>query len=856
MICAAAKEQVVLNRKKLALVSACLLVMLATPAHGQRELTYKQVDEPHPYYWREMYLPQLTTGPSAVAWMPDGKSVVYSMAGSLWRQAIDSTRAEQLTAGPGYDYQPDCSRDGKWVIYTSYEKDALELFALNIASGGVFQLTNGGAVNVEPRFSPDGKRIMFVSTEYNKRFHIFVAAFLPEGRLGNVQRLTGEERTTLPRYYYSLYDHEISPAWSPDGSEILFISNRGHLYGTGGIWRMKATPGAERREIFSEETAWRARPDWSPDGKRIVWSSYAGRNWHQLWVLSGEGGYAFPISYGEYDNTAPRWSLDGKHVAFISNRSGNTSLWVQEIPGGAQRQLVARERKYLRPMRLLRVTVLDEFGKPTPSRLSVIGADKRAYAPDDAWMHAADGFTRGERPFEPHHFHARGTADVTVPLGKVEIEAMKGFEYLVDRGSVEVRAGQPAEYTVRLRAKRLPARPDGRWVSGDLHIHMNYAGTYRNTPKNLIAQAEAEDLNVVNSLIVNKEQRVPDISYFTGKLDAASTQTTLLWHGQEFHTSSQGHLALLHLQKNILLPDYADYPQTAAASLVPSNATVLDMAHAQGGVAGYVHLFDEMPDPAKDEKLTHWLPADVALGKVDYIEVLGFADHRATASVWYRLLNAGFRIPAGGGTDAMANYAALHGPVGLNRVFVRVPAGPLIMETWLENLRKGRTFATNGPLVEFTLNGKMIGDEVALPAGKNVVKFVATLRSIVPVEHLEIVCNGSVAKDIPLTGDRTVADARGTIALEKSGWCVLRALNQNGTHPILDLYPYATTSPIYITLGGAPARSREDAAYFLAWVDRLIANAEANTAWNSPAEKETVLKQLREARAVWAERGR
>jgi len=833
-----------------------VFLLIATAAVAQRELTYKQVNEPHPYYWREMYLPQLTTGPSAVAWMPDGKSVVYSMAGSLWRQAIDSGVATQVTAGPGYDYQPDCSPDGKWVVYTSYEKDALELFALDVTSGGVFQLTNNRAVNVEPRFSPDGKRIAFVSTSYNGRFHIFTADFA-EGKISNVQRLTGEERTTLPRYYYSMFDHEISPSWSPDGSEIIFISNRGHLYGTGGIWRMKAEAGAERREIFSEETTWSARPDWSRDGKRVVFSSYAGRNWHQLWVLPADGGTAFPISYGEYDNTSARWSPDGRRIAFISNRGGNTSLWVQEIPGGAQRELIAKVRNYRAPMGLLHVTVVDENGKPTAARVSVTGADGRAYAPDNAWMHAADGFTRKERPFEPHYFHTRGTAVVTVPSGKVEIEVMKGFQYRVERTIAEVVSGKTTQVTVRLRPLRLPATPGSRWVSGDLHVHMNYAGTYRNTPKNLVAQAEAEDLNVVNSLIVNKEQRVPDISYFSGKLDAASTATTLLWHGQEFHTSSEGHLALLHLQKNILLPDYSDYPQTAAASLFPSNATVLDMAHAQGGVAGYVHLFEEMPDPAKDARLTSWLPADVALGKVDYIEVLGFADHRVTASVWYRLLNAGFRIPAGAGTDAMANYAALHGPVGLNRVFVRVPAGPLKMEAWLVNLRKGRTFATNGPLVELRLNGKMIGDVVSLPVGKQEVTFAAALRSIVPVEHLEIVCNGAVAKEITLTGDRTIADAKGTITLDKSGWCVLRAWNQNGTHPVLDLYPYATTSPIYITVGGAPARSREDAAYFLAWIDRLFSTATStNINWNSPSEREIVLKQLREARGVWVERGK
>jgi hypothetical protein len=67
---------------------------------------------------------------------------------------------------------------------------------------------------------------------------------------------------------------------------------------------------------------------------------------------------------------------------------------------------------------------------------------------------------------------------------------------------------------------------------------------------------------------------------------------------------------------------------------------------------------------------------DVALGKVDYLEVMGFSDHRTTASVWYRFLNSGFRLPAGAGTDAMANFASLRGPVGLNRVYVRVPEGP------------------------------------------------------------------------------------------------------------------------------------------------------------------------------------
>ena len=77
------------------------------------------IDLPHAYYYSEMYLPQLTSGPSSVAWSPDSREVVYSMAGSLWRQRTDATRAVQLTDGPGYDYQPDWSPDGCCIVYTS-----------------------------------------------------------------------------------------------------------------------------------------------------------------------------------------------------------------------------------------------------------------------------------------------------------------------------------------------------------------------------------------------------------------------------------------------------------------------------------------------------------------------------------------------------------------------------------------------------------------------------------------------------------------------------------------------------------------------------------------------------------------
>jgi TolB protein len=840
-----------------AMVVAALVMSACLPVFAAREPVLKQINLPHSYYYREMYLPQLTTGPSAAAWSPDSHTLVYSMAGSLWRQDIASTTAEQMTAGKGYDYQPDWSPDGRWIIYSCYLLDAIELWALDVQSRETHQLTHGGAVNVEPRFSPDGKRIAFVSTQYNGRFHIFVGDFAA-GELRKVQRLTGESRSTLPRYYYSAFDHEISPAWSRDGSELLFVSNRGHIYGTGGFWRMKATPGAQAREVRYEETNWKARPDFSPDGHRLVYASYLGQTWHQLWGMPANGGDPFPLSYGDYDNVNPRWSPDGKQIAFISNRGGNTSLWLQTVPGGGQRPLVIASRKYLHPMGRVHISVVDSTGRAMSNvRIFLTGEDGRAYAPDDAWMHADDSYDRAEQPFEAHYFHMGQTADVTAPAGTVTVEVMKGFEYRVGREVVTVAADQDANVTLKLEALDLPRDTETRWVSGDVHVHMNYGGAYRNTPAHLVQQAAAENLPVVEDLVVNKEQRIPDMAYFSPKPDAASTPQNLLLHGQEFHTSYWGHLGLLNLTHNFLIPGYVGYPNTAAASLFPANANVADMAHEQQGLVGYVHPFDTYPDPAKDESLTDELPIDVALGKVDYIEVVGFSDHKSTAAVWYRLLNCGFRLPTAAGTDAMANYASLRGPVGLNRVYVNVQEGPLEIAPWLGALKAGRTFATNGPLLGFTLGDKKLGDDLNLAAAKQEVKFTAWMRSMVPVDHLQVVCNGKVMRDLKISADKQSADVEGALPIASSGWCVLRAWSEKAEYPILDIYPYATTSPIYISVDGAPLRAPEDAAYFVAWIDRVTKAAASHGDWNTDAEKSSVMDLLSRARQVYQQlRGR
>jgi len=836
------------------LLAGILLGLLAAPgAQAQREPVLQQISLPHDYYFREMYLPQLTSGPSAVAFSPDGHTLVYSMQGSLWTQDIDSADANELTAGPGYDYQPDWAPDGKRIAFVRYRNDALELAAVDIASGEVTALTHNKAVNVEPRWSPDGTKLAWVSTAGTGHFHVFVGTTGSQSLSG--EAVWPERRSTIARYYYSPFDHELSPTWSPAGDELIYVGNPEIAYGTGALWRRGLSATAEPRAVRIEETTWRARPAWSPDGKRVLYSSYAGRQWHQLWITpAAGGGDPIPLSFGEFDATGARWSPDGSRIAFISNRSGSTEIWLQDVVGGAQRKLEIRTRHHRRPTGELDLRTLDGQGRPIPARLAIVGADGRAYAPDDAWIHADAGFDRHHSEFETHYFHSDGTARVTLPVGTAQVTVWRGLENQIEHRSLTIRASDAQNIDVKLEPLAIPDNWSGKWLSADVHVHMNYGGNYRATPDRLVRQAAAEDLDVVFDLVVNKEQRIPDINYFSATPDPASTDAVLLLHGQEYHTSLWGHLGLLGLNDHYLIPGYAAYSNTAAASLYPTNAAIADLAHAQGALVGYVHPFDDMPDPSAPAALTDELPVDVALGKVDYYEVVGFSEHRTSASVWYRLLNCGFRPAAAAGTDAMTNFASLRGPVGMNRVYaltdVTESAPAARRQAWLAGLRAGRTLATNGPLLGLTVNGQAPGADITFATRKGALQYKGFLRSIVPVDHLELVLNGKVVRTIQLKRSRMSADFEGTVPVDGGGWVLLRAWNDAANPEIFDIYPYATTNAFFYHTPDAAVHCGADAQYLLKWIDRLEAMATEHGAYNSAREREETLREIRAARTV------
>src|SRR5207253_1298164 len=99
-----------------------------------------------------------------------------------------------------------------------------------------------------------------------------------------------------------------------------------------------------------------------------------------------------------------------------------------------------KEKKYLHPMGELHIQTMDSEGQPLAARIAVTGSNGLAYAPEDAWVRADDGFDRRRNPFEIHYFHTDGEARIRVPAGNVSVTVWRGLENHIEKRTVQVAA--------------------------------------------------------------------------------------------------------------------------------------------------------------------------------------------------------------------------------------------------------------------------------------------------------------------------------------------------------------------------------------------------------------------------------
>jgi len=798
-------------------------------------------------YMHNFYLPPAASTPWRPAFSPDGKEIAFSMAGSIWKIAVDGDVARELTANATYDSSPVWSPDGRWIVYTADDQyRSINLKLLNVATGESSTLTEGEYVHLDPVWAPGGDRIFYVSTEPDGYYHLEAMA-IGNGRPGERVRLTEDNNFRNSRLYFGAEDLHIQPTISPDGKEMILVSNRDVTLGSGAIWRAPIEPNMMEKaeQILREETLYRTRPQWSPDGTRILYSSHRGSQYSNLYVLPVIGGEPYQMTFGEWDRFDPRWSPDGEQILYVSNRGGLSALHLLQTFGGEDREIEIRKRIYRRPMGTIEARLFDsESGEPTEARIYLKASDGKAYTPPDAYHRVA------ARAMFYDFFHADGRFVVDVPVGTVSIEAMKGFERLPMQKEVEVKAGEVTQ--VRFDLKRFTNMKAKGWYSGSDHVHMNYAGNFHNTPENLLFMAAAEDLDVVGEKIANKDNRIFDHQYFTGAYDQErSTSERLISFGEEYRPPWWGHVNFINLTKHLISPFTTGYEGTAIESLYPSNTDMFRVGKKQGALTGYVHPYSRDPSTV-GYAVARGFPVDVALGTVDYIEVMTSAMHaRFTSRVLHRILNCGFKITFSGGEDSITNLHRTPA-IGSARVYSYL-GDKLEWSRWVDAIKHGRTMITNGPLVELEVNGEMPGGEIHLPDEGGSVEIAARLDTAFPVEKLELIFNGEVIESFPV-GEGRAANITKRIAVERSGWFTLRATTDQPVHPIDDTHLHAETGAVYVYCGDRPIRSKEDAEYFITWIDDLERQANEHKGWRSERERSHVLGQLEEARQVYRDR--
>lgn len=592
------------------------------------------------------------------------------------------------------------------------------------------------------------------------------------------------------------------------------------------------TPDAFRAEIRDGNLRWRNQP------RKFI--AGAGRTFNLPLIVQNLDGGAVQIQAQYGNSSLPASELRAKSASGYFLRAVENKLGPARgrltLRAGT-RELEAAVNFDVRPLVNLRVRLVDENGKPATARVYVTGADGLAYAP-------RGGISRMTAMSAEYFFHAQDAFEIELPSGDTLIEATRGQEYELASRRIELKPGEPAN--VELKLKRWENMAAKGWYSSDAHIHANYTAPHHQviTLKDVRLEALAEDLNNANMMVANSGSAfLHDLQYFEGRPNALSSPNFVIYWNEEMRNSGlYGHMCLFNL-KSLVEPLYTGFRNTANADDYPPNYNQAEAAQKQGGAVTYAH---PSMAPNFDETNARELPVDLALGSIDAMDVVSNVDEIAAMELWYRLLNCGFRLAISAGTDAFTNVAD-HYTLGGGRVYVHA-GDRLDYAEWIRNYKRGRSFASNGPVIFFTVDAKEPGDEVKYPAPRKV-RVRATVRSQVPLDKVEVIVNGRpVVSQKELTIDQE-------IPLDRSSWIAVRALGPWHRLILNDIQTFAHTSPVYVHFGNQKIASREDAQFYSDWIDRLIARVNQRGRFSTPERKREVIDLCRRAQEVYRKIG-
>ncbi len=449
-------------------------------------------------------------------------------------------------------------------------------------------------------------------------------------------------------------------------------------------------------------------------------------------------------------------------------------------------------------------------GKPTPVRVRFLDSTGTAHVPFGRlsdFSIAGGVEVGGQVQIGTGRFsYIDGTCEVPLPAGTVTVEVHKGPEYSPLRRDVTLG---PGKISLRLAVERwTDLRAEG-WYSGDTRcLYL--------PPHAALLEGAAEDLAVVNLLAVERPPSPGTPAWVSNLLAFSGTQPCL---------DTAGHLVAVNTLNA--------HPFLGTMSLLDSHRPVFplrfgepdgldnwsvadwcDQCHRKRGLVVWPHLRRLRPETPQGEAL-----AAVLLGKVDAFEISYFDDPEPEVlGDWYRLLDCGLRVPLAGGSGKDRNSVAL----GAVRTYAHLAEGqPFGYTAWIDAVKAGRTFITNGPLLTIIADGCGPGTTLRLPPEGRRIPVRIEVKSTAPFDRVELLLNGGVVATKEASGNRQYALLEVELEPKETAWLAARCWGRDRLPD--GQYVYAHSSPIYFKAEGSPlAPSAETAAQLLTILDRTM----------------------------------
>lgn len=273
----------------------------------------------------------VTPTPSPTAPPPVGPRILLTSErtgnNEVYVMNMDGTQLQQLTDHIAKDEDPTASPDGAQIAFTTDREGDWEIYVMNADGSNQRNLTRQDGDDYAASWSPDGNQITFYSTRDNVR-QIYV------------MNADGSNQRRISRPDNGGDTDDWAPVWSPSGNVIAYqgIPHRNSGGDATADIFLVNPDGDGKRNLTQGSGTDEESPAWSPDGNQILYQVYLNGS-YDIWVMNADGSGKRALTSGPGSDEYPAWSRDGRYILFQSNRDGDVDLYVMNADGSNVRRV-------------------------------------------------------------------------------------------------------------------------------------------------------------------------------------------------------------------------------------------------------------------------------------------------------------------------------------------------------------------------------------------------------------------------------------------------------------------------------------------------------------------------------------